>query len=408
MLVKVKISRTHPKIIGITGSFGKTSTKDAVYEVLKTKWSVYKSKKSLNTEIGLLLAFLQQSSGFSSPSKWLLIMLRAIFNAFFGKKYDFAVLEYGADKPGDIGRLVKSIRPDISIITHISRTHQASGQFKDTDEVFQEKIQLVKCLDKNGVAILNAADAYLKNLKDKLRSKIFWFNSKEGIWAENLKNAMKGFFAEIHFKNKKNLAYFPIMGSYHIDIFLPALLCGKINGIAIEDGIKALKNFKLPPGRMSSINGKNGALLLDSSYNSSPSTLKQALELLKQLHGKRKIAVLGSMNELGDYTEQAHRDIACLFDKSWLDVLVTVGEAAEFIADEALKKGFGKPNIKSFSSSRDVGNWLLPQLLKGDMILLKGSQNKVRLERAVKILMENPCEANRLLCRQESEWENIE
>ena len=134
--MRFKLKRTRPKIIGVTGSFGKTSTKEAIYEVLKTRWNVYRSPKSLNTETGLLLSILEQPSGFSSPLKWIKILAGAFLNALLGKAYDFLVLEYGADKPGDIQYLISVVKPDISILTHISSVHQAEGQFKNEEEVF--------------------------------------------------------------------------------------------------------------------------------------------------------------------------------------------------------------------------------------------------------------------------------
>lgn len=403
----VKLKRTRPKIIGITGSFGKTSTKEAVYSVLKTRWNVYRNPKSLNTEIGLLLAVLEQPSGFSSPVKWVKILARAILNAFFGKKYDFLVLEYGADKPGDIQHLVSLVKPDISILTRISSVHQAEGQFKNEEEIFNEKKKLALCLDEKGVAILNGADKFLKTLNEKLKSKIFWFNSAHGIRAENLRDSADGFSATIHMGSQHEDSSFSIAGTYHMDIFLPALLCGILNGISLKEGISALKSFQLPPGRMSKIEGIHGSTILDGSYNASPETVIQALNLLRNFPGKRKIAVLGNMNELGKQTETAHRKIAQPIG-DWLDELIVVGELAHITADECLKKGFPRSKIKILLTPEEAGEYLVSKnLTKGDVILFKGSQNRVRLERAVKMVMARPEQAKYLLCRQEPEWQKI-
>ena len=187
---------------------------------------------------------------------------------------------------------------------------------------------------------------------------------------------------------------------------LPALIAGRLKGITLEEGISALQNFRLPPGRMSAIEGKNGALLLDGTYNASPETVSQALILLKDFPGKRKIAVLGNMNELGDFTIEAHKQLAHPVG-DWLDMLVTVGEYGAQTAFECLKRGFPKARIKVLSDALDAAEFLAPLLQKGDIVLLKGSQNNVRLERAVKILMKNPRDAEKLLCRQEPEWKTI-
>ncbi|MFA6520970.1 MAG: Mur ligase family protein [Candidatus Gracilibacteria bacterium] len=205
-LVAIKLKRIKPTVIGVTGSFGKTSTKEAIYEVLKSRWNVYRNPKSLNTEIGLLLAILEQPSGFSSPFKWAKILAKSVLNARFGKKYDFMVLEYGADKPGDIKHLAKLVKPNISVITKISRVHQAEGQFKSEEEVFEEKKQLAECLDKDGIAILNAEDDFLQKLHGKLLAKTFWFSSSSKIKADigvsDAKNTPTGFSATIRGRKK--------------------------------------------------------------------------------------------------------------------------------------------------------------------------------------------------------------
>lgn len=406
-LVRFKLKRTRPKIIGITGSFGKTSTKEAVYSVLKTRWSVYRSPKSLNTEIGLLLSILEQPSGFSSPLKWIKILAGAFLNALFGKAYDFLVLEYGADKPGDIQYLISVVKPDIAILTHISSVHQAEGQFKNEEEVFNEKKHLALGLNEKGIAILNADDKFIKTLDGKLKSKIFWFNSAHGIHADGLKDLASGFSATIHMGSQNESADFKVPGTYHVDIFLPALLCGILNGISLKEGLSALKSFQLPPGRMSIIQGRHGSTILDGSYNASPETVKQALILLKNFPGKRKIAVIGNMNELGKQTEAAHREIAREIG-DWLDELIAVGELAHITADECLKKGFPRSKIKILLTPEEAGEYLnSKKLTEGDVILFKGSQNRVRLERAIKMMMADPAQAKNLLCRQEPEWQKI-
>lgn len=405
-LVAQKLKRTKPTVIGITGSFGKTSTKEAMYEILKTKWRVYRNPKSLNTEIGLLLAVLQQPSGFQSPMKWGKIFIGALWNAFFSEKYDFLILEYGADKSGDIEHLLSVVKPHVGIITHISRVHQAEGQFKNAEEVFEEKKKLVTCLKKTDIAILNAADPFLKKLAGQLVAKTFWFNGND-LSVDNLKNTTRGFSTTLHAHGRKVHADFPIAGTYHIDVLLPALLCGMLHGIPLEEGVAALRSFQLPPGRMSILKGKYGSILLDSTYNASPETMEQALNLLRDFPGKKKIAVLGNMNELGEFSIQDHRNIGNAIGM-WLDTLITVGSQAAFIAEEALKNGFPKTRIKVLLTAQEAAETLKPHLAKGDTVLLKGSQNKVRLERAVKILMAHPEDAEKILCRQEPEWERYE
>lgn len=406
VLVAIKLARTRPTIIGITGSFGKTTTKEAIYEVLKTSFRTYRNPKSLNTEIGLLLAVLEQPSGFSSPVKWARVLAGAFYNAFAGRKYDFLILEYGADKPGDIKHLVSLVKPDIGIITHIANVHHGEGQFKNIEEVLNEKKKLVTCLDQNGTAILNADDVLLNKIKGELKAKILWFGTKGNISAGNIKNSTDGFSATVHTGEQSVSAEFPIAGDFHINSILPALLCGALNGISLEKGIEALQNFRLPPGRMSIIKGKNGSTLIDSTYNASPSTMKQALELLKNFPKKKRIAVLGNMNELGPASKSLHREVGEHIGE-WVSKLVTVGTDAALFGEVALKNGLPKARIASTMCATDAAAVIAGDLDKDTVVLLKGSQNNVRLERAVKMLMAHPEDAKKLLCRQEKEWERI-
>lgn len=406
MLVSIKLARTRPTIIGITGSFGKTTTKEAVYEVLKTSFRAYRNPKSLNTEIGLLLAVLEQPSGFSSPVKWAKVMAGAFYNAFAGPKYDFLILEYGADKPNDINHLVSLVKPDIGIITHIASVHHGDGQFKNLEDVLSEKKKLVTCLGENDIAILNTDDTLLNKIKDEIKAKTLWFGKKGNIYADNLKNLTHGFSATIHAGEQKIDASFPIAGDFHINSILPALLCGALNGISLKKGIEALQNFRLPPGRMSIIEGKNGSTLIDSTYNASPSTMKQALELLKNFPKKKRIAVLGNMNELGENSKSLHHEVGEHIG-TWASKLITVGTDAALFADSALKNGLPKARITSTMCAQDAALAISNDLDKDTVVLLKGSQNNVRLERAVKILMAHPGDAEKSLCRQETEWEEI-
>lgn len=161
--------------------------------------------------------------------------------------------------------------------------------------------------------------------------------------------------------------------------------------------------FTLPPGRFSVIPGKNGSTLIDSSYNASPVTMKAALQTLKGLPAKRKICVLGNMNELGVQAIRAHRDLADTIRET-CDVLFTVGDLMKETANTVLKKGFPESNVKILNTSEEAGLEVSKILQEGDVVLFKGSQNKVRLEASVKMCMKNPEDAKKLLVRQEGEW----
>ncbi len=196
LLAKIRLKRMRPLIIGVTGSFGKTSTKEAIYTVLKDHYPTLQSEKSLNTEIGMSLAILQQPSGFNSPLKWMKVLACAKWNAFFGKNYNYIVLEYGVDKPGDMDALLAICKPDIAVITHIAAVHQAEGQFKNEEEVFQEKKKLAEAA--STAVILNHHDVFLKKLEGTLKTKTYWFNGTD-ISVSRVGQTTHGIHADIHY-----------------------------------------------------------------------------------------------------------------------------------------------------------------------------------------------------------------
>ncbi len=403
-LAHYKISRIKPVIIGVTGSYGKTTTKEVIAAVLSKKYAVLKSEKSLNTDIGMCLAILQQPSGFSSVGAWTRILCKGFLNAVYSRKVDFFVLEYGVDAPGDMDLLLKIARPTVAVITAIAPAHQADGQFKNIHEIAHEKGKLASSVSEKGLVILNHQNEYVRNSATTVKSKISWYNNEKSLHA-TATQSHAGITAKL-FINKKPYDFFmPVIGKFHADCVQVAVLIAHTFDVSPSLLKEALKEFVPPPGRMSLLEGVNGSTIIDSSYNASPETVKNALGILKQFPAKRRIAVLGSMNELGAETEKAHREIgqAC---GSWLDVLITVGESAKTIASECLKQGSKPSTITSFNTATEASEYLLKtgRLKATDVLLVKGSQNKVRLERTVKAIMAHPEKAHDLLCRQEPEW----
>ena len=407
-LAKHRLKKINPTVIGITGSIGKTTTKEAIATVLSEKFCVYQSKKSFNTDIGMLLAILDLPSGFSSPISWIFILARAAWNAFIQRAhYDFFVLEYGADRPGDIDALLKITQPHIGIITGIAPVHIGEKQFKNTDAVFNEKKKLIASLREKDFAIVNGDDHLLQQISPLICNKhTYGFETNNEIFADNIDEDLHGTTAVIHYKNKKFTVKLSVLGAQHVLAVLPAIVIAlhyKMELVRIQ---KALEKFSLPPGRMNKIAGINGSTLIDSSYNASLKTVEGALRLLKHLPARRRIAVLGSMNELGALSESAHRQLGNIVPNT-CDILVTVGKSAQFIAEETLKNGFPEGKMKSFDTAETAGQYLEAHLKKGDLVLFKGSQNDVRLERAIKMVMARPQDAHRLLCRQEAGWLKI-
>jgi len=395
------------KVIAITGSIGKTSTKEAVYAILKDRFNVYRSTKGFNTEIGLSLSILQESeSGFSSISSWFNILKRI----FFEKKdiYQTMILEMGADQPGDIKKLIKIAKPSVSIITNISPVHLEKGQFKDIEDISKEKSTLIKNLSHKNLAILNYDNPSISKMETHAKKITYGTGDDVMLKAKSVKASNKDIKFIVNYKPTNEEVEFtiPVLGKFQIYVLLPAIAVGLSFGMSLEECAESLKKLTPPQGRMTPIEGINKSMIIDSSYNASPETVRKALDLLNELKGERKIAALGTMNELGETSREAHLEIGKKA-VNIANIIIAVGPEASIIKEGAVSAGMKESDIYTFFNSEEAGDFLKEKLEKGDLILVKGSQNKVRMERLIKIIMKNPEHASKLLCRQGEVWDKI-
>lgn len=406
-LARRRMKRFKGKIIAVTGSTGKTGTKDAIYTVLNTQFRVKTTKKSMNSEFGLPLTILDIDSGFSSATKWSWYLLKGFFHSFMRDHSEVLLLEMGVDKPGDMDFLLSIVKPDIAVFTNVAPVHLDEGQFKDLKEIFEEKSKLISALGEKGTAVLNIDDDFVASIAKKRRGKrtVTFGKSREGhFWAGRIEQTLEGLNFVLHHDNSRHEVHSKIIGECHIYMLLPAIVCGTLMNMEMADIVDAVKLFSLPPGRMSVIPAFNEAVILDSSYNSSPVALKEALLTLKALgERKRKVAVLGNMNELGEDAEKLHMGMASTIC-SCADVLITVGKYAGLMAEKAVEKGFPESKAHHFNSALNAAEFFKEHIEKNDLILVKGSQNRVRLERFVKEIMAFPEDAKSLLVRQERIW----
>jgi len=302
---KSVLKRHRTQIIAITGSVGKTSTKEAIYHIVGRHFKAHHSPKGFNTELGLSLSVLQEeASGFSSVKAWLGILKRA-----FAKRklpYNKIVLEMGADKPGDIRKLTKIAKPNIAVITNVNPVHLEKGQFKDLDDIRNEKASLISGLRSEDVAILNFDDPLVKTMPTKGRIFSFGTTQEVDVRASEIESTNKGLKFTVTYKTESANFAVPVLGTFQIYTLLPAIAVGLTLGLTLKDCVAALRDFQLPNSRMNSIPGIHHSTIIDSSYNASPTSMARALELLKELKADRKIAAVGTMNELGDRTKEAH------------------------------------------------------------------------------------------------------
>ena len=393
------------EVIAVTGSIGKTSTKEAIYTVLKSKFDVVASQKSFNTPIGMSLAILgEEESGLSSVKVWSKILKRVIFHP--KKAPAKMILEMGANGPGDIQKLVKIAPPHISVVTWVKPVHLAEGQFKNVEEIAQEKGKLVENLSKNNVAILNQDDERVRQMKTFAKKITFGLHSDADVKAEKVHATPQELKFTVHYKKQSELVRVPLIGAFQVSVCLPAITVGLSLGMSLKECCEALGQFRLPPGRMNPIEGLKNSFILDGSYNASPSTVATMLDMLSTFSAPRKIAALGTMNELGLTSENAHLEIGQKAAKV-VQLLIAVGPEAEIIKKGAISSGMKENAIHTFLDSKEAGIFLKSELKKDDLILVKGSQNKVRMERFIKEIMEQPERASKLLCRQGAEWDQI-
>ncbi len=416
-LSKKIIKKYRPDVVGITGSIGKTSTKEATSAVLSTKFNIRSNAHNYNNEIGLPLTIIGIEN---TPGKsffgWCKVFCRAIhLLAVRQKDYpEIMVLEMGADKPGDIAYLTDIAPCKVGVLTHIAHAH--TEYFKTIKKIAQEKRIIVSHLNEDNYAVVNF-DSDLVMQNTKTRAEVFTFGFKEGADflatdVNIITDLETGWPAGLNFKVNFKGSFVPVLlpgavAEHLIPSALSAMAVGHIFGINLVDAAKALRELKPLAGHMRILPGIKGTLIIDDSYNSSPEPTKSALKTLAGIQvreGAERYAVLGDMLELGPETENAHREIGLRTAELGIDMLVTIGEAGKHTANSAREAGMDEHRVLSFADSETAGRFLQDAIKKGDVILIKGSQS-IRTEKIAKELMAEPLRAKELLVRQTGEWE---
>lgn len=412
------LKKYHPKIIAVTGSVGKTSTKDAIAKVLEQKYKIRKSEKSYNSELGVPLTVIGSQSGWGSFLKWIGVVWKGFGLIVNTVPYpEILVLEVGADRPGDIKKIRELITPDTAVLTSLAETPVHVEFFESPEEIFEEKGELVKGLPETSNVFLNFDDEEIVKFRENTAAKIFTYGLSDGseflgfdygIFYQKEENGSipEGISFKVNFSGQEfSVKVINAFGRHHVYPALAAIAVGLAYDIEIEKSVEALSLYSPPPGRLKLIRGINGSIILDDSYNSSPKALAAALDVLEELNAKRKIAVLGDMLELGRHTITAHRDLGRQASKV-ADILCTVGVRAKFFIEGAMKDGFKKKTIYTFGTSEDAAKELPNIVREGDLVLVKGSQS-IRMEKIVEALMADPARKKELLCRQDEEWKKI-
>lgn len=408
----VILKRHDPIIVGITGSVGKSSTKEAIAAVLSGRFRVRSSPGNFNNEIGIPLTIIGSSSAGSSRMRLLFAPLSFLVTVFTPRsRYpEVLVLELGIDRVGDMEYLLGFLRPKIGVLTMIASSHLEF--FKTLSVVSREKGRLILSLPKDGLAVLNADEPRVLKFQNKTKAAVltYGFDKRAMVRGTHISFFRDAFGSPIgssfkmEYEGKSIPVRLPnVLAGHHISAALAAAAVGlflKMNPLEVAE---ALRNFQSLPGRMRLLEGVHRSLVVDDTYNASPKSLEAALGTLGSLGGVRRVVALGDMLELGTECEPAHRRIAEWIRASDIGEVFLVGKSMLFAKEELLRGGFPSDRVYWFSDPESLGAQLAATLREGDIVLLKGSQG-MRLEKAVEMILASPSHAGELLCRQSDEW----
>ncbi len=413
---RLVLLRYRPKIIAVTGSVGKTATKDAIAAVLEGNFIVGKSPKSFNSDIGIPLAIIRsEKSAWGSAWGWLLTLARGFFAIVYAPQYpEWLVLEIGIDRPGDMARFTRYVKPDCVVVTRFGDTPVHLEFFPSRAALIKEKSFLVSAVKKDGFLVVNMDDVDAYELRKETSAKIITYGmdanalfrvSYAKIEYRKEDNFPEGILAKLEYDGKMiPFSLRGILGLHYVSSALAAFAVGNELGVSVLDAASRLKTLSLPPGRMNILAGIRGSVIVDDSYNSSPVAVSAAFRALKELAvSGRKIIVLGDMLELGAASDNEHRK-AGERAAEVAGYMVTVGVRARLMREGALGKGMNAEQTRHFDTSAEAGAFLKEFVREGDAVFIKGSQG-VRMEKAVAMILAHPEKKKELLVRQEKEWE---
>ena len=342
------------KVVGITGSTGKTSTKDLTSAFLSGKYKVFKTKGNFNNHIGLPLMILE-----------------------LDKTYDVAVLELGMSNLNEIHTLANAARPDIALITNIGLSHIEN--LKTQENILKAKMEITDFFTKSNTLIVNGEDKFLRNINsDNFKVRKTSLSEKFDIKADNVQLFQDKTTFDIVHDDKKYTFSLPMVGAHNVLNAMLGIQASIELGVSFDEMIKGLSNIEATSMRLQFIKKENFTIINDC-YNASPDSMAAALDVLSSAEGKRKVAILGTMNELGEEAKNAHKAVGKMA-KEKADLLIVTG-----IYKEEYKYGFEKDNIKIYNTKEEIIRDLKNVINSGDTILVKASRG-IKYEDIVKAL----------------------
>ncbi len=384
---RLALARQQVEVIGVTGSVGKTTAKEAIAHVLDggAGASIFRNRANYNGLYGLPLAL-----GELRPDQHI------------------AVLEMAADHFGEIARLCALAPPRIGVVTTVEPAHLAT--FGTLEAIAREKAALIAALPADGLAVLNADDPRVAAMAAQSAAAVVTFGTeacagRANICARELVVSREGLDFVAHTPAGRRRLHIPLLGRHQVYAALAALAVALHRGIDLDAAVARLRTLPRVPGRLYPLAGVAGSLLLDDSYSSSPAAAEAALDTLAAVEGRRKVAVLGDMLELGDYEAAGHEEVgrkaaACV------DLLVTRGERGRRIAEAARAAGLPPEQVLITYTAEDAARVVRERLGPGDVVLVKGSL-AARMEQVVRLLLAEPADAPAHLVRQDAGWQAV-
>ena len=353
------------KVIGVTGSVGKTSTKDIIANVMSQKYKTLKTEGNKNNNIGLPLTILKLQDE------------------------EIAVIEMGMNHLGEISYLSKIAKPDIAVITNVGTSH--IGNLGSRENILKAKLEILEGMKTKRIVINNDNDLlhkWAEETNDKIEIHTFGIKNDSDAKAENLQlNANDSEFI-CKYKDEKLKIEVPVSGEHFVLNALCGITFGKIFELSNEQIKNGISSFKLTAKRMEVLKLKNNVTLINDSYNASYESMKASIVSLKNMNGKRKIAVLGDMFELGSFSEKLNRDVGTEVYNNNIDKLYLIGENAKYIAEEAINLGYKKENVFYCTDRKELTEKLKITLQDGDVVLIKASNGMKLFEVAEELIKE--------------------
>lgn len=365
-LARERRRRYRIPVVALTGSNGKTTTKEMISACLETTFPILKTRENLNNLIGLPLTLLNLT-----------------------EKERVVILEMGMNVPGEIRRLTEIAEPDVGLITNIQIVHlEGVGSL---ERVREEKGELFRRMRRDGTILVNQNDPHVIDLASEFSGQKITFGVEKSadVMAKEIRlRGAEGTSFNLILEGEEIEVNLPLLGRHFVPNALSAIAVASLFGIEVKKAKETLERFRSFPMRMEIIHLEGGKTLINDAYNANPRSMELALETLAEIKGKgRAIAVLGDMLELGDFTEEAHRQIGEKVEELSIDLLLTMGEKAPLVVESAVRHGFEPKRTRVMESHSEAISILKEVAQEGDWILIKGSR-RMAMEKIVEGLTE--------------------